>query len=380
VNAGPLSIARFGKEKHLKQRKTDARPNVISLRVAVYGFVALSAILAAMAAFAFVREQKAAYQSAALDLAVRVRLRGIELDLARNLDRDWRQLRALAERIGADPTADQRALIDFMVADGDQISWIGRADVDGTVVTGSEGVLEGENVAGAPWFRRGLEGNHAGLTDARELLEGLPGTVAGSSAQYINFATPLVTSDGAITGALGLLVDMGAFTHHLTESAKALNLDVFVVAQDGAIIVTTEGSIRGKINLASIRSAATGIEDAQIEMWPDGKVYATSVIPQVAYGDLPAMGWRLVGRIDPAEFSQADSGLLWGALRLSAVLLLIIVILSIAFVQVFILPFRLLAENADRIANGHDDYPYEGQQTAEIALLSSALVRLKGRD
>jgi hypothetical protein len=366
-------------DKELKQSKPKPESAAISLRMAVYGFVALSAVLAGLASFAFVQEQKAAYQSAALDLAVRVRLRGIENDLARSLDQDWRQFRALARRIGADPAADQQALYDLMAGDGLRIAWIGRADGDGRVAVASGGRMEGESVADLSWFQRGLEKDHAGLLEAEARPDDLSEGGNPGTRRYLALATPVTAPDGAVAGTIGALIDISTIAALLAESAAALNLDVYLVGQDGAVITATDTGTEGQIDLASLRIATTGIEGSQLEVWPDGKSYATSVIPQVAHGDLPPLGWRLIGRIDPKEFFEADTALFWSTMKMAAVLALIVVMLSVLFVQIFVVPFQTLARNADRIAKGADEYPYEGRQTSEIAMLSAALAQLKGR-
>jgi hypothetical protein len=52
--------------------------------------------------------------------------------------------------------------------------------------------------------------------------------------------------------------------------------------------------------------------------------------------------------------------------------------LTLVFVQIFVRPFRRLAESATAVLNGQEVYPYESRSTLESQVLSAAVARLQG--
>lgn len=349
----------------------------ISLASALFGFVLLGAVLFSYVTFFLVFDRVKDTQSAALEEAVKVRGQHAALDFARMLDNNWDDLKAIADQLTTDDPAALADAINLVVVKGSGISWAGFARPDGVVVQSSNDDLRDVDVSSQRWFQRGLIGDFAG--DMREVTlrtAHLDGTGNGHP-RFIELAAPVRDSAGQVKGVVGFQIDFTSAEAYLAENAASLEIDLFLVNQNGDVIIATDGSNPGSADLHSFQAAAGGVASAHRETWPDGVEYFTMVIPDVAYGDLPSFGWRLVARISPEKFdaTSADLTRSLGMVLTGAIVLLML--LTAAFIQIFIRPIAQLADNAKRIADGANEYPLELQGTAEMGKLSAALAQLQ---
>jgi hypothetical protein len=332
----------------------ETRP--ISLQQATYGFVLAGMVMAAVGFLTFARSQRSADNLAALDLALHVRLEGAALDLSRNIQDDWERLRSLAS-VSA-PTDVIQGRLESAFGTDRQVAWVAAIDADNTVVASTVGPQW--PVTTLPW-----------IGSARNA----PAVGALSAATVAESALVLAQPFGE-AGVLAAVLPYTSLSTHLKETTEVLSLDLFLIGPSGSMIGATEDFQGPLPDVPSLRNAVAGIESSQSEIWPDGRQYFTSSTSLAVKG-MPEAQLRLVGRIDPGEFIDFETGQNSALLRLVVVLVLIIGAITVGFVRVFIVPFGLLARNADRIASGADDYPHEGHSTLELALLSSALVRLR---
>lgn len=346
---------------------------------ALAGFVLIGMLLTAVSVITFVKDQHEAYRADALERAVGVRLDGVQLDFARALDTDWSDLSALAGSIPGLSPEMQRVAFDATVGAGARVSWIGFTGVDGIVLSASGGLLEGESVAERPWFQNGLDQNYAGDVHDAVLLNNLLNTPEGDPLRFIDFSRPVKGANGTIMGVIGMHVNFDWAQKFIAGSAASLGLDVFLLNQAGEVIQSSDGKDYGRLDLASIGKATAGVRGAQLETWPDGRTYFTSVIPKISYADLPSFGWRMVGRIDPAEFSIAERNLMGNATKFVALLGFGLLAMTFLFCRIFVTPLEKLANSAARIAQGADEYPFEANETVELKQISTALAVLQGR-
>ncbi len=368
-------------QSRLRNRQTFAIPRGRrpSLARALAGFVFIGMLLTAVGVITFVKAQHVAYRADALERAVDVRLNGVQFDFARALQANWRHLSNLAEMIPGMPADMQRVAFDTTVGAGDEISWIGFAGVDGTVIAASGGLLEGQSVAERPWFQNGLDLNYAGDVHQAVLLNDLPYPAGADPLRFIDFSRAVRGADGTVVGVIGMHINFDWARKYIVASATSLGLDVFLINQAGDVVLSSDGIAYGRLDLESIGKATTGVRGAQLETWPDDRTYFTSVIPRIAYDDLPSFGWRMVGRIDPDEFSVAERNLMSNAAKFVVVLGMCLLVMTLLFCRIFVTPLEKLAKSAARIANGADEYPFEADETVELKQLSTALAVLQGR-
>jgi hypothetical protein len=357
------------------------RPTVvtISLVSALYGFVLLSALLFGAVTVYLVIDRTRSMQDVALAEAVDVRGRHAALDFARALNEDWATLTVIADQLAQRDPEALRLALDLTARVGTRVSWVGFAGVDGVVAVSSNGVLMGADVAARPWFQRGLNGDFAGDVHEALLLNSILGGSETEPLRFIDLASPVVDMDGEVKGVLAFHINFDWAKAHLAETARSLEVDLYLVNQAGEVIFATDGSSHELEGLHAFRSAAAGVASSGRELWPDGATYFSTVIPQVRYGDLPSFGWRLVARIAPEKDAEARIELTWAIMRVLVAAGFGLMFLTVLFSRLFILPVGELAKNATRIAHGSDDYPLESRSSAELATLSAALATLQGR-
>ncbi len=360
----------------MQERRKPLPP--LSLSRALYGYVVMTFLLLAALGVVFVSNRSADIVDAALDTAVRVRSEAAAQTLARTLHADWQDLEQLASVVGTGPEAEVSALMTGLRGTGTRISWVGFADTTGTVRIASEGMLEGQDVSARPWFRSGLQGGFAGdLHEAVLLASLLPQPDNGEPLRFVDLALPVRNSAGELTGVLGAHIDVAWVRKLLEETAAVSKLDLFLVSADGSVALATTETVAGVENLAVLRSARAGIASSGRETWPNGRAYFSSMIPTVAYADLPSFGWRLVGRLDAASFRPAFASARGLTISLTIATVAILAAMTAVFVLMFLRPIEALSLSAERIASGVEEFPPEGGISRESVQLSAALARLQ---
>lgn len=351
--------------------------SAITLPRAVFGLVLVGIVIFSLTAVIIVLDRVRAFQDAALESAVTLRTDGARLAFARALEKDWQHLRRIADDLAELDSDEIRAVLNAVASTDERISWAGFASPDGTVIAASDGLLQGASVSERPWFRRGLQSPFVGVVHDALLLAGSVPERPYEPVRLLDMAVPVAGDDGKIVGVIGFHINAEWAAEFLTEFAQNSEIDLVLVNPQEEVLISTNQEMPEVPDLRSMRAAAFGMEVAERETWPDGTTYFTVVLPAVTYGELPSLGWSLIGRREIKSFSLttgaelvrvAVSGLLVaGGLHL---------LLSFMFVRIFLMPLSGLIETAGRMATGQEEYPAETRTSAEAQRLSAALVRL----
>lgn len=378
-------LSRPTQPRTTKPRPTSARParphstlpRLTLRRAAIaFGAACLLVMLLVPSVFALLRADR--FTDSTLDYTARFRTNAAAEDLARTLERDWRDLQSLAERI---PGMAPEALVPLLTGasgDGSRISWLGYADLSGTVVAATNGLLVDQDVSQRPWFRGGLSGGFAGdVHDAVLLANLLGGGEGGEPLRFIDLALPVTGPNGDPMGVLGLHINAGWLTAELREAARIYGLDFYLIGSAGEISASSVEAPPSAGELQILRAAQTGISAGERERWPDGRDYFSSLVPQLAYGDLPNFGWRMVGRLEAGRLTFGVDLIRNGAHWALLVMIAAIGLLTAAFVRMAAAPITRLAASAERISDGSQEYPANSRMTREAAQLSQALTRLQ---
>lgn len=354
--------------------QTSAYPRM-TLSRAVYGFVLLGMLAVGLTGAIVLNTRASSLVDSTLDRAVRLRTESAGENIAFNLHADWGDLKFLADTIPGSNSQVITGLMDGMRGDGQRISWIGYADIDGQVLQASDGLLVGENVSTRPWFRNGLQGPYAGDVHEAVLLANLLESDQPGGLRFVDLAMPVKREDGQLLGVVGVHINFAWAENFLKNQSETLGLDLYLSGPDGQVIVSTKGSTPTAEEVRVLRAAQPATQTATRETWPDGNTYFSSLVPQVGYRDLPNFGWRLIGRLDGAQFADQ---LVWlrGAWLIGVgAMLALIAVISAIFIRIFIRPFEDLGQSAQDIADGQDVYPPDAWRTREMAQLSAALAR-----
>ncbi|WP_214606852.1 cache domain-containing protein [Palleronia pelagia] len=313
---------------------------------------------------------------AELDGAVRVRTQAAGAALARTIYSDWRDLTFLASQFSG--ARDRRqGMLEGLRGDGGRISWIGYARPDGIVAQATGSLLVGESVAERPWFRNGLRGQFASDVHDAVLLARLLSPGTGEVPRFVDLALPVRDDTGTVTGTLGMHIDADWVENEIEELAQSLGLELYLVGAQGDVVLSSADTVPDPQSLEILRTARTGNTTALRETWSDGETYFASLVPRVGYADLPDFGWSLVGRLDPDQFRPALDSAGRGLTLILVGGVLLIIIMTSAFVIAFVRPLERVVDAAERIAEGQDVYPPEPRAPREAQRISGVLARLQ---
>ena len=344
-----------------------------SLSVVTYAFVSISAAVVGVLFLLLMRERLEVYQHETLASAITTRAKGVQTGLARALHEELSNMRHVAERLGGDDPQDMAFKLKMVVGDGSRISWGAFAGIDGRVQASSDGLLVGEDASERGWFKGGLKGPYAG--EVREDVT-LP---SGQPPRFISLSMPVRGSAGEIKGVLDLRLNFEWPKDYLSDMADALDIDVFLLDTKGEIIIASDGASYGTLDLPSVRAAQTGATATNLEQWPDGRLYFTTTLPEIVYRDVPTFGWSLISRIPADTMLAPDENLSDQMIFYPASFGLMLLLLTLIFVESYVRPFGTLARSAQKIADGMDIYPEDTNRTQELQMISAALARLQTR-
>jgi hypothetical protein len=196
--------------------------------------------------------------------------------LARELDRQWARLRALAVEVergqAAQPVAELRRMMNTAQQAAPHTVWIGVANArDGKVIAASSGVLEGADVSARPWFQAGLQRHFAGdVHGAQLLVTALRRDPRDEPLRLIDFTTPIRNAAGQVVGVLGSHVDWRWVTAIIANAPIPPGAQVALLSQQGAVLFGPEGpwlSVSPRPPLSLVHQAP----------------------------EAPSLGWRVVG-------------------------------------------------------------------------------------
>lgn len=299
--------------------------------------------------------------------------RGAGDQLARALNVQWRELKALGEFARAqDPAETLRIRLDAIKATNPRYAWIGLADAGGRVVTATGHLLEGQSVAERPWFKGGTDGPFAGDLHQALLLKSEP-------ARLIDFATP-IRRNGEAAGVLGAHITWDWLADFIRQVGNDSGVELILVDRDGTVLVGA-GRLEGRrLTTHSASAARLGTASTSIETWEDGSDHLVSVIPTIGLGDLPSFGWSLIASI-PAEAAFAPAGCLTATLLSALFFSAIAVCLgAILLGRIVGRPVARMAAAAASAASNRFDQPVPDERAfREVAELSASLSRLQSK-
>lgn len=346
-----------------------------SLTAVTFAFVAASALVVGFMLFFLMRERIQTYGRDNTATEIGVRAEGVQTALAHGLYDAWSRLKVLAQEVGADDTETIRTKLQTLVGEGNGLSWAGFAGLDGTIQASYADVMLGESVSATSWFQTGLSKPTA--EDVRETVSTVSGQ--GRSRSSLIFAAPVRNADGQVRGVLSARLDLSSATILLRDMARALDIDLVLIDSAGAVLMQTRGRAEDAPDLPSLQAARAGASMVTLERWPDGRSYFSAAVPEITYRDLPALGWSLVARV-PADLAVAPAEQLSrGMIFYLASFGLMLLLLTMIFVESFIRPFGVLARTTSKIADGAEVYPPDTNRTRELQMITAAIVRLQTR-
>ncbi|TQV61560.1 MAG: EAL domain-containing protein [Halothiobacillaceae bacterium] len=287
------------------------------------------------------------------------------------------------------PAADKRRLLDELKRAYPLYAWIGLTDLQGTIIAGSEGLLEGKTVAKRAWFLEGLQGPHVGdVHDAvllskimpKPQLDPLPLRLADISA-------PVRDAQGKVVGVIcgHLSWDWSYMVRDTLAKGTGFghgnHIDIFVLNKLGNILVGTPNvppSAR-VLDFESVQLAMLGDAGSRVEVWPDGQRYVTAYAQARSLEGYPGADWIILAREPVQEAYRVADQLSQAILLTSAGAFGLFLLLLTLQVRRVTAPLERIAGHAQAIASGASIQSLpEGYGTREIDRLTGALNTMLG--
>ena len=231
-----------------------------SLTTALFGFVTLFAIVGfgAMTLVADRRLENVA--SAVQSESVYLRGEALRMNLSKALDREWNSVNAVAGTLRMNAIRVARPRLIAISRISNSIAWAGIADASGRLVASSHDELEGQDVSRATWFRRGLAGSHIGTAPAGDPLGRLvPSDAAGEGpVKFVDLSVAIRDDEDRVEGVLIYRLNAGWIQNYLVESARVLDLDLFLVDGRGRVLFDYVQSVPGGLSDRAAQVVASG--------------------------------------------------------------------------------------------------------------------------
>lgn len=215
--------------------------------------------------------------------------------------------RLTGERVDADRW---RAVLDRLQASFHYYSWIGVANVEGTVLAATGRVLEGKDVSARPWFKRGIDGPFVGdVHPALLLAKALPPTGSNEPLRLVDFAAPIRRGNEVIA-VIGAHLTWKWAEERCAEALRSVEparrVEMLIVDSQGKQML---GSASASLAVLPGRPLESLVADGQsIDTWSDGQRYLTAAVRASGYQAYPGLGWTVLVRqpLDTA-LSSADA-------------------------------------------------------------------------
>ncbi|MCJ2135281.1 sensor histidine kinase [Methylobacterium sp. J-026] len=371
---------------------------VLALGFGTLGFLATLALAALVS-----REA-----SRRLEAEVGGQLAEIAGQMARSLDlgmfERWRdiQIAAASDSLrdpGIGPAA-KRALMERMQATYPAYAIIGLIDADGRVAVTSTGALEGTDVSGRSYFRRGRETPFVEDVHPAKLLQAVlaPGHAAREPGpvhepgpaheprpvheplRLLDVAAPVRAADGRVVGVLAAHLDWTwardmARTLEGSLRGRREGAEILILARDGTVLLGPPALLGGPLP----RDALAGgrVLDPQgtsrVGPWPDGTAYLSARAATAGYRDYPGLGWQVVVRQTADRALAAAAALRGDILAAGSAVALAAALLAWLLAGLIARPLRDLAAAAGALGRDRPLPPLPRSLVCEGEMIADAL-------
>jgi signal transduction histidine kinase/ActR/RegA family two-component response regulator len=252
------------------------------------------------------------------------------------------------------PDSLRASLERFQAAYADY-SWVGYAKRDGTIVSATGGMLEGDNVKNEAWFKEGLQEPYVGDVKIHAGRRDDDPQDKRKVSDFIDLSVPVLNDDETL-GVLGatLSADWAEEVKDtlLGSMKSSIPADVIVLNEARQVLFGPDDIAGKTLDLPSIRGARAGIAGFAIENWPDGRSYVTGFSKSDGYRSYPGLHWIVLVREDQKLAFQPVRSLQRNILIWGAVFSALAALLSWALAAKLSRPLLQLADAAEGLRRG----------------------------
>ncbi|MFN3077660.1 MAG: histidine kinase dimerization/phospho-acceptor domain-containing protein, partial [Alphaproteobacteria bacterium] len=262
----------------------------------------------------------------------------------------------------------RRAVLESRRDSNPNYTWLGFVDLEGRILVGSGGLLEGKSAAGRTWFVEGQKGPFSGDVHAAVLLEPiLPREQDGIPLRMVDVSAPVRNTGGEVSGVVGAHMDWRwahrAAARLLSSKPRGLGMEILVVDQAGMIISGPPAQMFQKISVPSLLAAQArqrsnpgvplpDLEAFSTEPWPDGRTFMVGFAPSLGHLGFAGLGWTVLVR-EPLESVLAPAADIQREILFTGLLAgLVLAMVGWWFAGWIARPLEEIARGAGMVADG----------------------------
>ena len=263
-----------------------------------------------------------------------------------------------------------------------ELAWIGFADVDGTVLASTGGLLQGKSVAARPWFKEGLQRMAVGdVHEAVMLASLLTQRVGTEPYRFVDLAMPVRDADGKLLGVLGGHMNWdwaSSVIRDVEDNVAGAEIELSIISKTGTVLL---GPQKDTIRYTPERlDAILADGEGTFSEQAGGKQELTAFHVGTGHQEYKGLNW-IVTASQPASIALAAAiqsaqiiFMIGGVIALIGISLALLVSRRIAR------PILAIAQEADRIGRASGPTMLARRTgSAEVVQLSHALRSLLRR-
>ena len=198
------------------------------------------------------------------------------------------------------PLAAKRSLLEKLQSTYPDYAWIGLTNQQGVVLASTGKVLEGVDVSKRPIFQGGRVEPHVGDVHNALLLAKLLPNRTGEPLRFVDLAAPVKDTQGKFQGVIAAHLSW-TWASEVEKSllqrlGKHHQVEIFILSQDGTVLLGPKAFQGQKLTLASVQSARANQNSYLIEPWVQEGNYVTGYAKTQGYRDYPGLGWLVLVR------------------------------------------------------------------------------------
>ena len=266
----------------------------------------------------------------------------------------YREVRLMAQRtdLSEATQTERRRILELLRHTYPHYAWIGMANTKGEVLVSAQGLLEGVDVSGRPWFKDALRGVY--LHDVHEAL--LLSKSLGEQKRFVDIAFPYTDERGNTQGVLGAHLSWQWATEVqrsvIGPSIARYNVKSLIVDKTGKVLLGPPSLLDSRISSSSLEKARKEGSGFTTEFWPGHGEFLVGYSRGNGYREYPGLGWTVLvlQNVDDAftPVRSIQSRVLWSGAVL-AILFSLIGLLAARYITQPLTSLARHAQNAQQL-------------------------------
>ncbi len=256
-------------------------------------------------------------------------------------------------------------------------AWIGLMNPKGTVLSSTDGVLQGTDLSICAIFRQGKNGLFVGDVRKATLLAQLLPHPENSPLKFVDISMPIgdgELKDWVLVAHLSWTWAREVEEFILSGEGSDPATKIMVLGADNSVILG--GDNEKPLALPLLQELENADSAWRVEPWPDGISYLTAAVRCTGFKDYDGLQWSVVARQSLDAAYEPVRKLVSRILVAGLILALLFALVAGYIARRVIAPLKALTIAADKLSKGERVTIPRNEGILEIEVLSSSLSTL----